>query len=385
MKKTTIISMLIFLSYCFAYDAAAQWQSDQNYGFKINIPSGWSKNAYKDGTDQVYDFYSADQNAAIQLRALKADSRLSLDMLIQVYEQNMLPAGTQKKDLTNHTSQNGIPGKQGIYSTNYNGNEVTMATFYTIQNGNAYVLTAIVPNKQLSQKQDEVKSITRSFIINGFETKKANNQPNSQDNVAPSGARPSAQTPSSSTTSHPAHVGYTASWPGLGSWQHIASKADEQVTSERLHPTTGYKREHHRISGPWELRFDYPENWSRKKDSYSTYFRSDKTYSSILVSDRTKYITDPEKAAKEAANKDENTQYLGSIVVKGITMYLVQSKQVVGMQNNIYLRNDYVYFKTPKQDVYSIRFTCYYNEFDKNVKDAGLHLLNSIAFFKLGR
>ena len=97
MKKTTIISMLIFLSYCFAYDAAAQWQSDQNYGFKINIPSGWSKNAYKDGTDQVYDFYSADQNAAIQLRALKADSRLSLDMLIQVYEQNMLPAGTQKK------------------------------------------------------------------------------------------------------------------------------------------------------------------------------------------------------------------------------------------------------------------------------------------------
>ncbi len=146
----------------------AQVKHDIQYGFAINIPPNWSQKSYMDGTDKVYDFYSPDENAAVQLRAFESMPGLTLDLLVQVYEQNMLPAGTQKQGLQDHTSANGIPGKQGVYLMNYEGNEVGMSSFYTIQNGKGYVLTAIIPVNMMQQKEAEIKQITRSFSIDGF-------------------------------------------------------------------------------------------------------------------------------------------------------------------------------------------------------------------------
>ncbi len=146
----------------------AQWQHDSKYGFKINIPSNWNKNSYMDGTDQVYDYMSADENIAIQLRVFKANTGFTTDLLAQVYEESMLPAGTQKLSLNNHTTVNGIPSKKGVYLIDYNGTEVGLSALYIVQNNNGYVLTALIPASMMQQRGDELKQIVKSFTIDGF-------------------------------------------------------------------------------------------------------------------------------------------------------------------------------------------------------------------------
>lgn len=164
------VALILFFAW-FSEHAIAQLQQDSKYGFKINIPTDWSKKVYMDGTDKVWDFYSPDQNAAIQLRAFEAtDSRITIDLMAQIYEQTMLPAGSQKQSLVDHTTVNGIPGKQGLYSFDYNGNQVNLAAFYTLQNEKAYILTAIIPTSMIEAKGDEIKAITHSFLIDGFES-----------------------------------------------------------------------------------------------------------------------------------------------------------------------------------------------------------------------
>jgi hypothetical protein len=122
-----------------------------------------------DGTDKVFDYYSPQQTAAIQLRVFDATAELTTNLLAVVYEETMLPQETQKMGLTDHTTVNGIPGKQGLYIVNYNGNEVNIANFYTVQNNKGYVLSAIIPTVAIEQSGAEVKGITHSFIIDGFE------------------------------------------------------------------------------------------------------------------------------------------------------------------------------------------------------------------------
>ncbi len=201
-----MVSLVLFFS---AGESFAQWQVDRAYGFKINIPANWTKSSSMDGTDKVYDYYSPDENAAIQLRVFQAGDGVTTDLLVQVYEESMLPAGTQKQSLKDHTSKNGIPGKQGIYVMDYNGVEVGMATFYTVQNNKGYVLSAIIPSSMMQQKGEEVRQITKSFSIDGFSPPAASNTatkaltPNTT-NQSRSGARPSTNTQSATT-----HLGNT--------------------------------------------------------------------------------------------------------------------------------------------------------------------------------
>lgn len=170
--KTIKLSGLIMLLMMFVFisnKTYSQWQQDSKYKFKINIPADWSKSSSMDGTDKIYDYYSADQNAAIQIRVFEAGGGVTTDMLAQIYEKNYLPAGTQKQSLENHTSKNGVSGKHGAYIIDYNGTKVAMNTFYTVQNDIGYVLNAIIPTSMLEQKGKEVGQITKSFIIDGFE------------------------------------------------------------------------------------------------------------------------------------------------------------------------------------------------------------------------
>lgn len=201
MKKGTMLAFALMIGFSLSYGKVyAQWVTDSKYKFKINLPSGWTKKSHMDGSDKVYDFYSADNNAAVQLRVFEADSRVNTAMLAQVYEQKMLPQGTQKKGLTNHTTTNGIPGMMGLYSLKYNNVEVNMASFYTVQHSKGYVLTAIIPASMLNQKSAEVKSVTQSFVIDGFSKQIATNQTTTTPNTGLSSLITKANTTTVSTT-----------------------------------------------------------------------------------------------------------------------------------------------------------------------------------------
>lgn len=141
------------------------WITDQQMNFKISIPNGWSKNSYVDGTDKVYDFYSADQNIAIQLRAFDAIQALTLDILVGVFEEQMLPAGTKRESLVDHVSVNGIQGKIGTYQLNYNNQRVAMGVFFAITEGKGYVLNTMIPESMIEQRGSEMKSVTESFTL----------------------------------------------------------------------------------------------------------------------------------------------------------------------------------------------------------------------------
>lgn len=185
MKTRNLITISFLIAFIFTINTLqAKWYVDHDFKFKIDVPANWSSNSYMDGTDKIYDFYSPDENIAIQVRAFQAGAGVTTDVLAQVYEENMLPAGTQKQSLDEHTSKNGIPGKLGIYTAKYNGIDITMSAFYTVQNGFGYAVTVIVPTSMLQQKSPEIKSVTQSFIIEGFEPQEEITQ---QEEKKPSG------------------------------------------------------------------------------------------------------------------------------------------------------------------------------------------------------
>ncbi len=170
-KKATFF--FLFLLLIAGKISEGQQIQDSQYGFSINIPADWSRSSRMDGSDKVYDFYSANQNVAVQLRVFKANPKVTVGLLAKTYEQNMLPKGTKKQSLVNHTSKNGIPGKKGIYSFEYNRNPVDMLVFYTVQKGNSYVLAAMVPSGTSQQGKEavELKQVLQSFRISGISQK----------------------------------------------------------------------------------------------------------------------------------------------------------------------------------------------------------------------
>jgi hypothetical protein len=169
MKKLKVSCLAILLLLFLNNQSFAQWQTHSQYGFKINIPSNWSKTNYMDGTDKVFDYMSPDENAAVQLRVFDAGIDFTTDLLAQVYEESMLPAGTQKLSLNEYTTVNGIPCKKGVYLLDYNGNEVGLSAIYIVQNNKGYVLTALIPSNMIQQKGEELKGVTNSFSIDGFQ------------------------------------------------------------------------------------------------------------------------------------------------------------------------------------------------------------------------
>jgi hypothetical protein len=160
----SIISIFIVL---ISSNLFAQLQSDLKFGFSIDVPSNWSKNSYMDGTDKVFDYMSADENAAVQLRVFDASADITTSILAQVYEESMLPAGAQKISLNEQTT-NGIPCQEGAYLLDYNGNDIRLSALYIVQNNKGYVLTALIPSSMLRQKGAELQQIVQSFSIDGF-------------------------------------------------------------------------------------------------------------------------------------------------------------------------------------------------------------------------
>lgn len=185
MKKAGLLITLIFV--VGITQLSAKWYIDRQFKCRINVPNSWSSNSFMDGSDKVYDFYSPDQNIAIQLRAFDAGSQVTTDLLIEVYEDQMLPAGTKRSGLFDKTSKNGIPGKQGVYTSTYNGIDVTMSAFYAVPNNNGYVLLVIVPTSMIQEKTAEIQKVTKTFMVDGFSA--SSSQAHSPTKTKPNASR----------------------------------------------------------------------------------------------------------------------------------------------------------------------------------------------------
>jgi len=163
MKRIAIVFSIILITNV----VLCQSVVDNQWGFKLNVPSSWSTKDYMDGNDKVYDFYSTDQNAAVSVRVFDITEQITYDILIPLYEKNML-ATAVREDLKDLVSKNEIPGKQAIYSMDYNGNKVNVAVFYTLQNSKAYIFTILVASAVAENFKSDIQSITASFTIDGI-------------------------------------------------------------------------------------------------------------------------------------------------------------------------------------------------------------------------
>ena len=156
LKRFMLISFVLVMICEVSY---SKWYTDSKYKFKINVPDTWSSNIYTEGTDKIYDFYSPDENIAIQLRTFEATAGVTTELIAEIFEGSYLPEGSKRQSFDDHVSKNGIPGKLGIYTGEFNGNPITMSAFYTVQNGIGYVILVIVPTSMLDQKSPEIQSV----------------------------------------------------------------------------------------------------------------------------------------------------------------------------------------------------------------------------------
>lgn len=163
------ISFFLLLSTLYCHTLNAEIQRNYTFGTKIDIPSDWSKKVSEDHGDKIYDFYSPDQNLSIQIRLFALDEALGVDDVIDAYEKNILPVGTRRESLVDHTSVNGIPGKQGMYIVKHNNYELAVGVFYVKKVEKVYILSAIVPTNLLETRSPELMKITKTFVIEGFQ------------------------------------------------------------------------------------------------------------------------------------------------------------------------------------------------------------------------
>lgn len=162
MKKVSIITLFILISSLLS----AQWVTDSGYGFKINVPSDWSRESKLDGTDKVYDFVHPSNNLFLEVRAFKADGAISPDAIAQVFESQYLP-NANRVAYENYTLNN-TPGKFAGYTMNVDGLEVGIGTFYAVKNGFGYVLWTMIETRLYNQYSgigDEVLNTFTTFPV----------------------------------------------------------------------------------------------------------------------------------------------------------------------------------------------------------------------------
>ncbi len=174
-QKTSLLIFALILLLPLMAESANSWVHDKQMNFKINVPNNYKKQRIVEGTDIVHSFISPDENIIIRVRALKADKNLTNDLLIQVFEQNILK-NPQRLLIDNHTLNN-IPGKICGYRWNPSSMDLGLAAFYTIQNGYAYIIWSAIPINIFKQRTAESDAIINSFtLISSSNSSSASNQ-----------------------------------------------------------------------------------------------------------------------------------------------------------------------------------------------------------------
>lgn len=164
MKNRNKIILLIVVNFLITTTVKATWITDNDYKFKIDVPSNWSKNSYLDGTDKVYDISNPDGTVAIQIRCFEVDASVTNSMLAQIFDEGLISDGATQLNYSNE-ELNGIPGVMAVYTSNYSGTDMGIVTFTSVKENLAYLIYVVVPVAQFDQKVEEADAVLSSFTL----------------------------------------------------------------------------------------------------------------------------------------------------------------------------------------------------------------------------
>ena len=230
--KHTMLLMLIVLS---TVPAVAKWYTNYQYNFKIDVPASWSFNQFVEGTDHVFDFLSPDEQVAIQIRAFKSEPGFTDDLIMGVVEEGILSQGATKLTASDD-HVNGIHGKLAAYKNTYDGVEVGIVIFTTLQQGAGYAFIVVVPLDVFQEKTAETDAILNTFTLlqqhkplsKRPAQAKERNRPGKLGGGSLGGSAGSGQKQSQSVS-----VGHASTSPGISA-KHVASDISGAALNRNL-------------------------------------------------------------------------------------------------------------------------------------------------------
>ena len=158
--QKTIFSFLFLM---FSMALSAQWITDNEYAFKINVPGNWTQESKFDGTDKVYDFLDPTQNVFIEVRAFKVDNGASPDMLAQAFEGQFL--STAQRVAFEPYTLNNTAGKFAGYTMTIDGLNVGVGTFYAVKNGIGYIMWSMIETRLYNQYSATGDAVMNTFTV----------------------------------------------------------------------------------------------------------------------------------------------------------------------------------------------------------------------------
>lgn len=157
--------LLFIVSFAFlANTAYATWHTDNEYKFKIDVPSTWTANNHMEGTDKVYDFTNPNGTIALQIRCFKAGEGINAQTLAQVFDEGLVSEGATQLAMSDEMLSN-LSGVMGVYKTNFDGTEVVIISFSAVSNGIGYLIFTIMPFNQMEQLADEADAVLNTFTV----------------------------------------------------------------------------------------------------------------------------------------------------------------------------------------------------------------------------
>ncbi len=154
-----------------------------------------------------------------------------------------------------------------------------------------------------------------------------------------------------------------------GFWPHVAEKTKSATNESK--PTNGYKL----FYQYGEFSFQVPVNWQSQSQSGRTTWYNPQKDGGLISHMQLHESTSFDKFVNTASTA--TLKNLGVRTIGGFETCMHQSKTIVGMQNNIVLRTDIIYIKTPRK-VHMITFQANEGVFNPMLEPHALHLLNSL-------
>ena len=165
-KRLSLLAAMPLLFACYPIlQAQSSWVEDAAFGFKIQVPDTYQRNAYMEGTDKVHAFLSPDQNLAVRVRVIpfEGSGTVTSQQVAQLWSQNILVGANELGSQADQV--NGLQGTVHAYRWNYNNIQCVVAAFVTVQPGKAYVLWTLLPEHLYQSRVGESDAITNTFQL----------------------------------------------------------------------------------------------------------------------------------------------------------------------------------------------------------------------------